>query len=223
MKSEKLCRGFFYILGMLILALGLTLNTKAGLGVSAIISVPYCISEITNTNFGDMTFIAYVIFVIVEMILHYTQPEKFDRKRQLILDVLQIPISLLFTRVLNIYEVILPDYSTGGYGIRLFILILAIVLTGIGAAMTLNMRLVPNPGDGIVQAVADTINRRVGFTKNCFDLCCFLTTLCIGFVFTHSIVGVGIGTLCAVIGVGRCIWLFNNICQKPLKKVCGLK
>lgn len=42
---------------------------------------------------------------------------------------------------------------------------IAILLTGIGAAMSLNMRIVPNPGDGIVQAVADTINKPVCFTK----------------------------------------------------------
>ena len=36
-------RIFFYVLPMLILALGLTLNTKTGLGVSPIISVFYSV------------------------------------------------------------------------------------------------------------------------------------------------------------------------------------
>ena len=49
---------------------------------------------------------------------------------------------------------------------RFLFLLLAIVLTGVGAAMSLNMRLIPNPGDGIVQAIADTIHKSVGFTKN---------------------------------------------------------
>lgn len=39
-------RWTFYILGMLVLALGLTLNTKAGLGVSPIISIAFAVSEI---------------------------------------------------------------------------------------------------------------------------------------------------------------------------------
>ena len=29
----------------------------------------------------------------------------------------------------------------------------SIILTGVGAAMSLNMRIIPNPGDGIVQAI----------------------------------------------------------------------
>ena len=36
---------------------------------------------------------------------------------------------------------------------------LAIVLTGIGAATMLNMNLIPNPGDGIVQAIATKIQK----------------------------------------------------------------
>ena len=40
-----------------------------------------------------------------------------------------------------------------------FVLFLAIVLTGIGAATMLNMNLIPNPGDGIVQAIAAEIKK----------------------------------------------------------------
>ena len=38
---EKVNRWIFYILGMVVLAAGITLNTKKGLGVSPIISVAY--------------------------------------------------------------------------------------------------------------------------------------------------------------------------------------
>ena len=47
-KKPILFRGLFYAAGLLILALGLTLNTKTGLGVSPIISVAYSISVISG-------------------------------------------------------------------------------------------------------------------------------------------------------------------------------
>ena len=59
---EKVNRWIFYILGMVVLAAGITLNTKTGLGVSPIISVAYCVSQIFELNFGDMTFVLYGIF-----------------------------------------------------------------------------------------------------------------------------------------------------------------
>ena len=55
----------------------------------------------------------------------------------------------------------------------------AIAATGIGSAASLDMRIVPNPGDGIV--------------------------------------GIGIGTILAFLGVGRFVSLFNRFCF-PLVK-----
>lgn len=81
--KENRCRALVYILGLLVLAMGLTLNTKAGLGVSPIISVAYSVSEITGINFGNTTLIWYTIFVLGEMILH--RPESGSRKEWKIL------------------------------------------------------------------------------------------------------------------------------------------
>ena len=42
-----------YKIGMVVFALGLTLNTLANLGVSPIISVPYSIAQITGLNLSN--------------------------------------------------------------------------------------------------------------------------------------------------------------------------
>ena len=68
----------FYLMGLLILAMGLTLNTKAGLGVSPIISLSYAASVIWNRNFGDMTFVLYGIFVLIQAAIHLREKEKQD-------------------------------------------------------------------------------------------------------------------------------------------------
>ena len=59
----------FYLMGLLILAMGLTLNTKAGLGVSPIISLSYAASVIWNRNFGDMTFVLISISISIVVLL----------------------------------------------------------------------------------------------------------------------------------------------------------
>lgn len=125
---------------------------------------------------------------------------KTDRKLILLMDFLQIPLSLIFTRFLNIFSAVIPDlYSdrqstTGEMTVRVIVLVIAIVLTGIGAAMSLNMRIVPNPGDGIVQAIADTIHKSVG-----------------------------IGTILAMIGVGRTIAVFNHFTYAKMKELAAVE
>lgn len=214
-------RFLFYITGLLVLALGLTLNTKAGLGVSPIISVSFSISEISGYNFGNMTLVLYCVFVVIQLLVHLYAGLKSTNthaslKVVLLMDFLQIPLSIVFTRFLNMFTSAIPDLSSLGLApaaelsIRFTILICAIICTGIGAAMSLNMRIIPNPGDGIVQTIADAIHKNVGFTKNLFDLTNIAITVSLSLIFTGHIVGVGVGTILAMIGVGRTIAVFNH-------------
>lgn len=70
MSEQKKLRFLVYTIGMFVLALGLTLNTLANLGVSPIISVPYSISQIIGLNFINITFVVHAIFVVVQLAIH---------------------------------------------------------------------------------------------------------------------------------------------------------
>ena len=226
-KGNLALRIIFYIGGLLILALGIILNTKSGLGVSPIISVAYSFAIIWNLNFGNTTFVLYAIFVMIEMILHFimSKRQQADTEKSLVLtlgkDLLQLPLSLAFTRFMNLFSAWIPAPSYG-FGSKLVVLAMGIICTGIGAAMSLNMRLIPNPGDGIVQTIADCIYKPVGFTKNCFDLMNICITISVGMIFAHRLVGVGIGTVIAVVGVGRVIAVFNYLCMKKMPEAAGV-
>lgn len=225
MKHAALYRWAFYLLGLLVLAAGLTLNTKAGLGVSAIISVSSSISEVFGFSFGNTTLGLYSVFIVIEIILHTIRDRNYEkntaealknagrRNRKLVplMDILQLPLSIVFTRFLNIFSALIPDFALGGMAVRVLVLLTAIAFTGIGAAMSLNMRIIPNPGDGIVQAIADCVNKEVGFTKNCVDVVNILISTSIGLIFAGHLAGVGIGTVLAVVGVGRVIAVFNHL------------
>lgn len=211
--DKKRLQILVYVVGMFILAIGLTLNTKANLGASPIISVPYSISQITGLNFGDLTFVVYAIFVVVQIIIHI----RLKNHKRIVSDILQLPLSLIFTRLLNIFSTYIP--TAQNLGIRFIVLTLALICTGVGAAMSLSMQLVPNPGDGIVQSLAEGFNKSVGLTKNLFDCFNLCITLCISIFIAHQIVGVGIGTVIAVLGVGRVIALFHHIFEYKIEEL----
>ena len=128
MRKTIFYRILFYAAGLLVLALGLTLNTKTGLGVSPIISVAYSISQIFDHNFGNMTLGLYSVFVVIEMILHLIRDRRYskeadgvlahagkkDLKLILLMDFLQIPLSIVFTRFLNVFSAVIPNLLFGG-------------------------------------------------------------------------------------------------------------
>lgn len=206
-------RIFFYILSLLILALGLTLNTKTGLGVSPIISVSYSISQIFHMNFGNTTLVWYTVFVIAQLIIRGKNRRWYD--------LLQIPLSIVFTRFLNLFEKCIP-WETDSFAANMALLIVAIICTGVGAAMSVNMRLIPNPGDGIVAAIADFIHKDMRFAKNMFDLLNICMTFVIGIISGHFLLGIGVGTVFAVIGVGRAVAAFNYLCKEKMNILSGL-
>lgn len=212
-KQQTIARWGFYLLGMVLLALGLTLNTKTGLGASAIVSVPFTVSQATGWNFGDLTLVVYSLFVVAQFIIK-------GKNRQW-LDVLQIPLSIVFTRFMNLFEGVIP-YKSGNLPADLVLLVVAIIFTGIGAAMTVAMQLIPNPGDGIVGTIARITGKELGFCKNCFDLGCVSLSLIIGLCFGNVLLGVGLGTLISMVGVGRAIAGFNYLCKRPLLEITGM-
>ena len=76
-KRKLFHRLFIYGLGIVILALGITLNTKTGLGVSALVSIAYTVAGAWNLNFALMTFLLYTCFALIEVELKWVLLPQF--------------------------------------------------------------------------------------------------------------------------------------------------
>lgn len=212
-KKKQTVRFIIYLLGMVLLALGITLNTQAGLGASAIVSVPYTVSRGTGLDFANMTLITYCVLVAAQFVI--------KGKNRRWIDLLQIVVSIVFTRFMALFQYGIR-YQSGFLPTDLLVLVLGILFTGIGAAMTVDMQLIPNPGDGIVSSLADRFGKELGFSKNCFDAFCVVCSLAIGFAFGDPLLGIGLGTVLSMVGVGRVIYFFNHFAKARLQQWAGL-
>ena len=211
--KTKCTRGIIYFIGLIVLALGIVLNTKTLLGVSPIISIPYNICHIWHLNLGAITFVFYCFCVLIESILKGKEFKLYE--------LLQIPMSLVTSVFINIFDRylnIVPDTL----GQKLLVLFFAIVVTGIGAATMVNMKLVPNPADALAATIGDKLGKGMGIGKNVFDVTCFCTSGIIGLVFTRHIIGLGIGTVLAVIFTGRVIAVYNYFLKHSMQNLAGI-
>ena len=206
-------RGVIYFLGLVALAMGIVLNTKTLLGVSPIISIPYNVSQIGSFNLGTTVFLFYCLCVFIEAILR--------GKAFKIYDLLQIPMSLVTSVFINFFDRYL-NIQPAGWIEKLLLLAAAILITGIGAATMVNMRLIPNPADALAAAIGEKLGKDMGFGKNMFDFSCFLMSAAIGIVFAGRIVGIGIGTLIVVVFTGRVIAGYNHLLKVRMQVAAGL-
>ena len=202
-KQKKwILRIALYLIGIMVLALGITLNTKTNLGVSPIISMPYAVAQIFGYETGTAVFVAYLIFIVLQI-------PPFQ--------LLQVAASYLTSAFITIFDRIFP--APDQMGMRLLVLVLAIILTGIGAAVTVDVNIVPNPADGLARVLGERCGKNMGFGKNLFDFSAIVISLAIGLIDAGRPVGIGIGTVIAMVCTGRVIAAFNHFAKKKIEEI----
>lgn len=196
-----------YVLGLIILALGIDLNTKSLLGVSPIISVPYSIAAITGGSLGGVIFTYYVLLVLIQW--------GIKKKEFRLYQFLQIPCAFVTSAAVQIFDEVLRTPET--LVLRILLLLLAIVVTAIGASLTVGMEIVPNPSDGLANIIGTSLGHGFGFGKNLLDGISIAVSLAIGFLFTGSPLSIGVGTIISMILTGRVIALLEGRVRKILE------
>ena len=213
MKKTTLWRAFFYCLGVLFLSIGITLNTRTGLGLSCVTSVPYSVSEAFSFPFATAVFWYYILCVVFQVAV--------KGKKSTWKDLAQFPMSYVFSAVQAWIASILP-FTLDTLWQSALALPFAVLFTGFGIALMVNMELIPNPADGVPVVVSRIIKKDVGFSKNITDTCCVLIALAVDLVFTGRIISLGVGTVAAMIFNGRAVALFDKLFKNKVKTLAGL-
>ena len=201
-------RRIVYVLGTLLLACGITLNTRTDLGVAPILSVAYNLGELLGIPFSVMSFLYYCFLILVQRML---LGKRFDH-----IQWLQLLASFLTSFFIGLFSRVIPPAEN--LPLRIFFLLAAILLTGTGILLSVGADFVPNPGDGTANAIALRTGRSLGFSKNLLDIGSFLTALALGLLFRGRIMGVGPGTVVTMLLTGRVVALF----QKPVLRLARL-
>lgn len=216
MKHETINRWIIYLCGMFILTFGLYLNARCGLGTSALLGVAYVCAEAWGISFGDASLVVYMLYILGQFLVR-------GKNRQW-RDLLQLPVGVIISQTFNLLDRMLPYESfQNSLWTKLLVLLGAILCNGVGASLSVNMRLVPTPGDGIVQALSDVTGKEQGLMKNIFDVCSVTTTVVLSFVLLGRLDGVGIGTLAAMLLVGRVISLMNHLFREKMLRCAGME
>lgn len=199
---HRLKRIILYLAGLAVLSFGVVLNMKAGYGVAPINCIPYSISVITGRSLGFVTALTYLLFVAAQIVI---MGKKFTP-----LVFLQMPVSIIFGYYTNLFNENI-QFGELQTPIRFFLLIAAIFCVSLGVVITIRMKLVPNAPDALIAQIAQSTGRNFGLIKNWFDIICVSFTFLIGVIAGGRVIGIGAGTLAAVILTGRIIHMINSI------------
>ena len=193
-----------YVIGLIVLAAGIDMNTKTQLGISPIISVAYNISAITGISLGLTTFVYYVSLIFLQLILL--------KGKLPVIQWLQVAASFVTSLFIQIFDGLIPVPES--YPGKFALLAAAILVTALGVVIVVCQDIVPNPADGLAKAVAQVLHKSLGFGKNVIDLVAVIISLLIGLIARGHVMNIGIGTLLSVIFVGRAIALIQYLIDR---------
>lgn len=200
-----------YLLGTATLALGLTLSTKAELGVAPVITLPYTLCHILPLDFATATAGVYFLFVLLQIL--FRQDDSMGKI------LLQFPFSVAFSALLRLFSTGLsaPDAAH----LRFLLLIISLFVTAGGIFLMVGANLIANPADALAYSISKVVRKSPGTGKNLLDASCVCLSLLFSIVTGDGITGIGLGTVVSMVCVGRLLALFNATGKAWLLRLTG--
>ncbi len=221
-----------YLLGLLIIAVGINVSKLSALGISPVSSIPGVLNaRFPDVSLGSMVIIVYCLLVLAQAIVL--------RRRFQWRNVLGVPVALVFGLMVDFvgvasFKLTLAGIPLGietefhgllegfpapaGLVMQFVYLAASILIIGIGVFVYLRPKLVPMPAEGLAAALAQTSGKKFGNCKTAVDVSLILIAAVLQVVLLGGFgtlwIGkgvVGIGTILAAVCVGQVVKLLNKI------------
>lgn len=205
MNGEKIdwfhtvIRMLMYLVGVAVLALGMSLQTASGLGVVALTCFATTLSMLTGKTLGFWITAAYIVAQLAILRSEF-QPRIL---LELCFSTLIGGFTDFFMAVNPLHPAVLP--------IQVETMLLSLAVTAIGVSLVVNMGVVPNAADGLVQVIAEKIKRRFGDVKVVFDCSHVAVSLVLSLALMHNLGGFGVTTAISALFLGHVINIANKL------------
>ena len=220
-KNENIFKRIVtYLIGILIIALGINVSKMAGLGISPVSSIPRVLEVVWGFTLGTMVIVVYCFLVLLQFIVL--------RKDFKPVSILGVPVAIVFGWMIDLVGIdpnavghLLAGFPRPGtYIMKLVYLIASIIIIGIGVYIYLKPNLIPMPAEGLAAAISQKTGKAFGDCKTMVDVGLIAVALIIQLIFlggfssfVNDPVVVREGTIAAAVCVGQVV--------KFLKKKLG--
>lgn len=200
--KETLKRYSLFLLSVWVIGLGISMITQSNLGTTAITSLPYVFSMLFPWSFGTFTMLANILWVLLQIII---LRKNFETKQYL-----QFFVGPLLGISIDINGLILQSFQTSPYLARLIFVFIGCVILAFGIFLQLASRTIYNPTEGIVNALATTLNKPFGNIKMTFDISLIVASVILSWIVLGNIAGIREGTLLSALLIGPFTNFFKN-------------
>lgn len=196
-----------YCVGLVLLAAGIVVQTKSGLGVAALTCFATALAAVLHVTLGSMVFATYVIYVAIQA---WITRKNFKPKMLL---------ELFFSAMMGALVDLLSNwfaFSPVNFIQQVVLMLLGLAITAVGVSTVVGMDIVPNAPDGLVQSIAECLDTKFGSVKVVFDTSHVAASLVLSVCVLGDLAGFGLTTVVSALLLGHVINIVNEFLQKPL-------
>lgn len=189
-------RMLMYLVGVAVLALGMSLQTASGLGVAALTCFATTLSMLTGKTLGFWITATYVAYIVAQLAILRSE---FQPRI-----LLELFFSTLIGGLTDLFMAVNPLHPTA-LPTQIATMLLSLAVTAFGVSLVVNMGVVPNAPDGLVQVIAEKLKRRFGDVKVVFDCSHVAASLALSLIFMYNLGGFGVTTAISALFLGHVI------------------
>lgn len=191
---ELLKRYIFFFLGICLNAFGIALFTRSKLGTGPTSCIPYVVSLKSGLSFGTCTFMFNILLLLGQIIL---LRKNFPRYQ-----LLQLPVTLLFSILIDGAMKFTTFVNTDIYWLALFYNILGCIFRAVGVSCQVVADVVMLSTEAFVKALSDVSKKEFSWIKLFFDVFMAAVAIALSFLLLGRLESVREGTLIIVLLVG---------------------
>lgn len=174
------------------------------MGVTPINSIPYAIALITNINVGLSSVLFYLVVIFIQKPI---LGNNYHPKR-----LLQLASAFLFGYFVDFSLWVLSPIQNLSMICKFLMLALSIVLIAIGILIMMPANIAPLPGEGLIEAIAITLDKKFSSVKICIDSSMVIITIILCWIFLNDVLGsVSIGTVISAASTGFVVRQFHDL------------
>jgi len=189
-------------LGLFVLAFGIALSSKSGIGVSPSASLSYVLSLIFPPSMGTFTMLVNAVFILVQLLLL--------GKNYKPVNLLQASVVFAFGYFTDLTLAIVAPLKIETYPLRLILCVVSCIIMAFGVFLEVKASLIVMASEGAISVISDKTHLDFGTVKIILDWGFIALSCMISLIVFHGLNGVREGIVIAAFLVGFFIRFYNR-------------
>jgi len=206
-------RFIIYVIGIVIITLGVALTINSNLGISPVSLLSFAIAQATGIQISITSVFVFCMYLLFQILMY--------RRDFKLIQLFQVPFAIMFGYFLGIFHQFI-QLPSDLLVIRFGFVFAGLTCLAIGIFLTVTAQMIPMSPEGFLKALTDKTKINFGTAKNLQDISSVSVSTALLLLTGNGFSGIGIGTILSTILVGRIIYVINRFCKKPLERFLGL-